>query len=151
VTTASVPSSPAAGGEGAQAGVELYATEVVAVGPIVAEFVQAGVLVLFGEQAPQELQDFSVLHRPTTQLEGPAVGDLIIIGDVELPVLAVGDVVAANLLQLGHLDLKADGLTTATMPGDVCVPTSALPEVVVGQTIRIVRPAASTADEGTSR
>lgn len=150
MTTAPAPSSPT-GDEGAPAGAEIYVTEVTAVGAVVAEFVQAGVLVLFGEQAPQELHDFSVLHRPTVELEGPAVGDLVILGDTTIPVLAVGDVVAENLLQLGHLDLKADGLSTPTMPGDVCVPTGSALEVVVGQTIRIVRPAATATDEGTSR
>lgn len=119
----------------------VYATEVVAVGALVAEFVTAGVLVLFGEQAPEELHDFSVLHRPTTALHGPAVGDVVVIGDIEIPVLAVGDVVADNLLNLGHLDLKADGKDTPTMPGDVCVPEGTLPEVTVGQQIRILRPA----------
>lgn len=119
---------------------ELYTTDVVAVGSLVADFAQSGVLVLFGEQVPEELHEFSVLHRPTVQVAGPAVGDVVVVGDVRLPVLAVGDVVAANLLQLGHLDLKADGHEVPTMPGDVCVPVGSLPAVQVGQTIRILRP-----------
>lgn len=139
--------SPVRGGGGASN--EVYVTAVVAVGPLVAEFVESGVLVLFGEQAPLELHDFSVLHRPSVQLGGPAVGDVMVIGDTELPVLAVGDVVTANLLQLGHLDLKADGSTEASMPGDVCVPRSVLPEITVGQTIRIVRPVVSSTGERT--
>jgi len=98
------------------------------------------VLVLFGEQAPTELHEFSVLHRPSVAIEGPAVGDIVVIDGTELPVLAVGDVVAGNLLELGHLDLKADGNTEPVMPGDVCVPQGSLPVVAVGQTIRIVRP-----------
>jgi len=141
---------PAAGGGKARASRELYVTEVVAVGPLVAEFTQAGVLVLFGQQAPEELHDFSVLHRPSVELEGPAVGDVVVIGDRELPVLAVGDVVAANLLQLGHLDLKSDGNVVPTMPGDVCVAQGSLPEVAVGQSIRIVRPTADAAEERTT-
>ncbi|HEU0101975.1 MAG TPA: PTS glucitol/sorbitol transporter subunit IIA [Mycobacteriales bacterium] len=119
---------------------ELYATQVVAVGALAAQLVAGGVLVLFDEHAPEELHEISVLHRPSTALAGPAPGDRIVIGDVELPVLAVGDVVADNLLQLGHLDVKADGRSTPAMPGDVCVPEGPLPEMAVGQRIRVLRP-----------
>jgi PTS system glucitol/sorbitol-specific IIA component len=129
----------------AQQDAELYATQVVAVGPMAGELVAGGVLVLFGEQAPQELHDFSVLHRPTTAVAGPAPGDTIVLGDTALPVLAVGSVVADNLLNLGHLDLKADGATTPAMPGDVCVPTGTLPQIEVGQPIRILRPGGGAA------
>jgi PTS system glucitol/sorbitol-specific IIA component len=138
----------------AAGGRTVYATTVTAVGPMVPEFVAAGVLVLFGEQAPQELHDFSVLHRVDGSLEpdasGPLVGDVVRIGDVELPVLAVGSVVAGNLLNLGHLDLKADGRSEPAMPGDVCVPTGTLPPVEVGQSITIVRPASSGPQEGSA-
>lgn len=125
---------------------DLYTTEVVAVGALVEEFVQAGVLVLFGEQAPTELHEFSVLHRPSVAEEGPAVGDIVDIDGTELPVLAVGEVVAGNLLNIGHLDLKADGNTEPAMPGDLCVPQGSLPHIAVGQTIRIRRPVMATDD-----
>lgn len=138
-----------AGADGARA---VYATTVTAVGPQVPEFVAAGVLVLFGERAPQELHDFSVLHRVDPAVEpdpsGPLAGDLVRIGDVDLPVLAVGSVVAGNLLNLGHLDLKADGRSEPTMPGDVCVPAGSLPHVEVGQTITILRTASSAQQKG---
>lgn len=124
----------------------LYDTEVVAVGDLVPQFVEQGVLVLFGEQAPEELHEFSVLHRPSTAVEGPRPGDTILLGEQALPVLAVGEVVADNLLQLGHLDIKADGREEAQMPGDVCVPEGTLPTVEKGQRIRILRGAAA-ADE----
>jgi glucitol/sorbitol PTS system EIIA component len=147
---APAPTSSSSGCRSGETWRDLYTTEVVAVGALVEEFVQAGVLVLFGEQAPAELHEFSVLHRPTLADAGPAVGDVIVIGGTELPVLAVGDVVAGNLLELGHLDLKADGRTEPAMPGDVCVPEGTLPEIAVGQTIRITRPVilAGSAQEG---
>lgn len=144
--TSPVPAATTAGEQ------PVYATTVTAVGALVPEFLAAGVLVLFGEQAPQELHEFSVLHRVDTSVEpdagGPRVRDVVRLGDVELPVLAVGSVVAANLLNLGHLDLKADGRTEPAMPGDLCVPTGTLPVVEVGQTITVVRPVSSGRQEG---
>lgn len=91
----------------------------------------------------------SVRHRPTVAEEGPRPGDTIYLGERALKVLAVGDVVADNLLNLGHLDLKADGLTTAKLPGDVCVAKQDLPLVVPGDAFRIVRGEAPT-EGGTS-
>ena len=58
-----------------------------------------------------------MLHRATVADDGPRPGDTIHLGDTSLEVLAVGDVVRDNLLNLGHLDLKADGLTEAKLPG----------------------------------
>jgi PTS system glucitol/sorbitol-specific IIA component len=138
---------PPGGGTGSEQ--LLYETEVVAVGDLVPQFVEQGVLVLFGEQAPEELHEFSVLHQPTTAVGGPSAGDVIVVGDRRLDILAVGDVVADNLLNLGHLDIKADGRTDPQMPGDVCVPVGTLPSVTKGQRIRSLRvPAAGAASEG---
>jgi PTS system glucitol/sorbitol-specific IIA component len=58
-------------------------------------------------------------------------------------VLAVGPVVRDNLLNLGHLDLKADGRTEPKLPGDVCVRVGDLPLLDVGDTFRITRPGTS--------
>ncbi len=117
-----------------------YASVVTAVGSMVSDFVaDHGILVLFGEGAPVELHDMSVLHRPTVEVAGPEPGDVIELGDVSIPVLAVGSVVAQNLLSLGHLDLKANGKDVADLPGDVCVPEHAIPRPEVGTTFRILR------------
>jgi PTS system glucitol/sorbitol-specific IIA component len=147
--SAPTPTSPPPDGGGEVAG-PVYATTVTAVGAMVPEFVAAGVLVLFGEQAPEELHEISVLHAPTLAERGPQVGDLVLIGDTELPVLAVGSVVADNLLNLGHLDLKADGRSVPAMPGDVCVPLGSLPTVEVGQSITVIRPTRSGQQEGST-
>jgi PTS system glucitol/sorbitol-specific IIA component len=117
-----------------------YDTVVVAVGEMVEEFRGQGVMILFGEQAPEELWEFSVRHRPGTAAGGPAPGDVVEVDGVRLPVLAVGDVVEDNLLNLGHLDLKADGRTSPTLPGDVCVPAAELPAPRPGSVIRVLRP-----------
>lgn len=119
-----------------------YQAEVVAVGPMVAEFREQGVVVLFAEGAPEELHEFCVLTRPVVTDGGPVVGGVVRLDEAELPVLAVGDVVEANLLGLGHLDLKADGAAAAALPGDVCVPEGPLPELAPGSVISILAPAA---------
>ena len=51
----------------------------------------------------------------------------------------MGEVVRDNLLNLGHLDLKADGRTEPKLPGDVCVPKGDLPLPAAGQRFAITR------------
>jgi PTS system glucitol/sorbitol-specific IIA component len=118
----------------------VYATTVTKVGSQVQAFLDHGILIFFADHAPEELHDISVLHRVEVADDGPQPGDTIHLGDVSLEVLAVGEVVRDNLLNLGHLDLKADGRTAAKLPGDVCVAVGALPLLAPGDAFRITRP-----------
>jgi PTS system glucitol/sorbitol-specific IIA component len=98
-----------------------YATTVTAVGDEVAEFVSHGLLIWFAEGAPEELHFFSVLHRPTVTTGGVRPGDTVRIDDQEFKVTAVGAVANDNMVNLGHMDLKANGDTEAPLPGDICL------------------------------
>lgn len=106
-----------------------YRTRVTKVGPLIPEFRESGLIIFFAEGAPEELQEFSVLHAPEVTVGGLAAGDTIHIDDWSAEILAVGDVANDNLVNLGHLDLKANGETTASLPGDVNVAVVALPEI----------------------
>jgi glucitol/sorbitol PTS system EIIA component len=98
-----------------------YATTVTAVGEEVAEFVTHGILIWFAEGAPEELHFFSVLHQPTVTTGGVRPGDTVRIDDQAYRVTAVGAVANDNMVNLGHMDLKANGDTEAPLPGDICL------------------------------
>jgi PTS system glucitol/sorbitol-specific IIA component len=66
------------------------------------------------------------------------VGDTITLANNEYNVLAVGSVASDNLLNLGHLDLKANGLTEPEMPGDVNVEATLLPTVQIGDRLIVI-------------
>ena len=119
----------------------VYESTVTAVGSQVSSFLEHGILIFFADGAPPELHDISVMHRATVADDGPRPGDTVHLGDATLEVLAVGDVVRDNLLNLGHLDLKADGLTEAKLPGDVCVRKGDIALLATGDSFRITRPA----------
>ena len=123
----------------------VYESTVTAVGSQVEAFLGHGIVIFFGAESPPELHDISVLHRADVALDGPRPGDTVHLGDTALEVLAVGDVVRDNLLNLGHLDLKADGRTEPKLPGDVCVRKGDLALLAPGDTFRITRPADDTA------
>jgi PTS system glucitol/sorbitol-specific IIA component len=114
-----------------------YATTVTAVGEQVAEFVTQGLLIWFAEGAPEELHFFTVLHRPTVTTGGVRPGDLVRIDDAEFRVTAVGEVANDNMVNLGHMDLKANGAAEAPLPGDICLEERPLPEPRPGTTLVI--------------
>lgn len=120
----------------------VYQTTVTAVGELVSDFRDQGILVFFGEGAPAELHEFSILHKVEVSERAPEVGDLIRINSEdfseEFQVLAVGSVASDNLLNLGHLDLKANGLSEAELPGDVNVEARPLPMIKVGDKLEVI-------------
>jgi PTS system glucitol/sorbitol-specific IIA component len=114
-----------------------YQAQVTSIGPYVSEFIDHNILVLFGDQVPEELADFSILHNGK-ELSGTInVGDVIYLGDNNYSVLAVGEVANENLANLGHLVLKFNGETEPEMPGDVCVEAKPLPAIGPGMGLRI--------------
>lgn len=117
----------------------VYSTTVTAVGELVSDFREQGLLVFFGEGAPIELHEFSVLHKVEIAEQAPSAGDVIRINREEFNILAVGPVVSENLLNLGHLDLKANGLNEAELPGDTNVEARELPMIQIGDRIEIIK------------
>jgi PTS system glucitol/sorbitol-specific IIA component len=117
----------------------VYESSITAVGEQVPAFLDHGLLIFFADESPAELHDMSVRHVATVAEEGPQPGDTIEVGGVSMEVLAVGSVVADNLLNLGHLDLKANGQTEAKLPGDVNVAPQKLPLPTSGDAFRILR------------
>lgn len=120
------------------AGAARYETVVTEVGEHVSEFLTEGVLVLFGEDAPEELREYSVIHRPAHADGDVEVGDEVTVAGNRMMVLAVGDVANDNLRNLGHLVLKRNGATEPALPGDVCCDTGPIPQPEPGQVIRVL-------------
>jgi glucitol/sorbitol PTS system EIIA component len=115
-------------------------SRVTSIGDSVEEFRAAQILVFFQEGAPEELAEFSVLHAADVNLATVAPGDTLRLGAETFRVLAVGDVANENLANLGHLVVKANGLTEAEMLGDVCIEAKPLPRLTVGDEIEIRGP-----------
>lgn len=108
------------------------------IGPLVSEFINADILVFFGEDTPEELREFSIIHNGEKLLQDVVPGDQINIDDSSYKVLAVGNVANLNLANLGHLIIKFNGLTEAKLPGDVCVENKEIPPIHIGTVLTIV-------------
>lgn len=117
----------------------LYKSTVTEIGELVPSFIAEGMLVFFGESAPEELRTFCIIHK-LEHAEGQVKeGDYVSIDGHEFEILSVGSVANDNLYNLGHLNLKANGNTVADLPGDVSIAKVDLPEVKIGTQIEITR------------
>lgn len=117
----------------------LYKSSVTEIGELVPSFIAEGMLVFFGESAPEELRTFCIIHK-LEHAEGQVkTGDFVSIDGHEFEILSVGSVANDNLYNLGHLNLKANGNKVADLPGDVSIAKVDLPEVKIGTQIEITR------------
>ena len=77
----------------------------------------ANFIIIFNNNAPAELAEFSVLHTPANYNADPAVGDTLIIGDKAFTITAIGDEALHTLRQIGHCTLSFKGGTAPERPG----------------------------------
>ena len=99
----------------------IYLTEVTEIGPEVAEFLEAGLLILFQAGAPPELAEIAVLHEPISgpREDPPEAGDVLTIGSREFRITAIGSKAWQNVHQLGHAVFKFSGSQEAELPGEI--------------------------------
>lgn len=98
----------------------IYLTDVTEIGPEVADFLDAGLLILFEAGAPPELAEIAVLHTPISRREEPPEpGDTVVFGDREFRIKAIGYKAWQNVLDLGHAVFKFEGLEEKELPGEI--------------------------------
>ncbi len=99
----------------------IYLTEVTEIGPEVAEFLEAGLLILFQAGAPPELAEIAVLHEPISgpREDPPEPGDVLVIGVREFLITAIGSKAWQNIKDLGHAVFKFSGSQEAELPGEI--------------------------------
>ena len=115
----------------------LYKTKVINIGNEAEMFREEGMIILFGENAPESLSDYcyNIKVEPVTgEIEA---GMELSIGSEKYSVTAVGSVVRKNLSELGHITIKFDGSKEADLPGTLYVEDKALPEITIGEEIFI--------------
>ena len=114
------------------------------IGPMVAELIPHGILIFFGETAPEELREVALVHNGTQLLSDLEVGDFLKVspsgGDQQIRwyrLTAVGAIANANLAELGHLVIHFDGASIANLPGTISVEPSLVVFPPVGTTFEL--------------
>mgnify|MGYP005674190543 FL=1 len=115
----------------------IYSSEIVKIGEQANLFLDDGIVVFLGANAPEELQDFAVIHK-LEQISGEIViGTKINLSDTNLEVVSVGPVANENFKNLGHLVLKLDSSSEEAQLGDVRCTFDNKPNIKIGDVLRI--------------
>jgi|TARA_X000001036_G_scaffold408333_1_gene418519 PTS system glucitol/sorbitol-specific IIA component len=117
----------------------IYSSEIVRIGDQANLFLDEGIIVFFGDNAPEELQDFAVIHKLNEITDDIVTGSKIVLSDANLEVTAVGPVANENFKNLGHLVLKLDSATEAALPGDVSCKYDKKPVIEIGDRLEITQ------------
>lgn len=78
-------------------------------------------IVIFNENAPDELKEISVLHTLSPVYEDPEKGDTMILCDKVFDITAVGEEAKYTLRTLGHCTIHFTGGTEPALPGCIMV------------------------------
>jgi glucitol/sorbitol PTS system EIIA component len=117
----------------------IYQTTVTAIGPLASQFAEEKMLVLFKENAPEELAEFCILHGENDLKETIREGDILSLDGRTYSVTAVGRTVNENLESLGHITLKFTGEEEADLPGTLVLEDHEVQQLQVGSWIQVLR------------
>lgn len=117
----------------------IYNTVVNKLGIMVEEFYGENMIILFKDNAPEELADYCVLHGTNELSEEIKSGDIFKIDDTEYKVTAVGNEVYKNLKDLGHICIRFDGSETAELPGSLYVEKKDIVPINEGSKLEVIR------------
>lgn len=94
-----------------------WETEVIEVGSMAKQFLSEKMLIIFGDEAPEDLRNYCFIIKNHNLIRDIVVGDKVIISNQILTVTAVGTSVNKNIKNLGHATIKFDGSSQAELPG----------------------------------
>lgn len=107
------------------------------IGPLVSEFINEGILVFFGLDAPEELKEFSIIWDIEKLVRPLKVDDYLFVDGEKYKILGVGEIANKNLKNLGHLIIKFNGKNEINLPGDVNVEQKPVPPINKGSIITV--------------
>ena len=117
---------------------DIYINKVKSIGVAVEDFRDAGMFIIFGDNAPAELKDYcyGVSVNPINGEIKP--GQFLMVDDYEYLITAVGDEAPVTLKGLGHCTFRFSGSYEAELPGTIYLEQKSMPIVKEGSIIRIV-------------
>lgn len=74
-------------------------------------------LIIFDENAPEELAEICILHTKSELIQDPEIGDTLIFCNKSFEITAVGDEALHTLRTLGHCTLSFKGGNEPERPG----------------------------------
>jgi len=115
----------------------IYESEIISIGEQANLFLDENIVVFFGDNAPEELKDFAVIHKLQNINGEIKIGSKITLSESNLEVISLGPVANENFKNLGHLVLKLDGSTDEAQLGDVICTFDKKPNIRIGDEVSI--------------
>lgn len=116
---------------------QVYQTEVVSIGSEAKLFLEEKMLVLFGENAPAELADYTYHIIVNSVYSDIVPGMELVIDDNNYKITAVGNIVKKNLEELGHIAIRFNGQTEADQAGTLYVEDKEISDVKIDSKLSI--------------
>ncbi|SFV43468.1 PTS glucitol/sorbitol transporter subunit IIA [Mammaliicoccus sciuri] len=116
----------------------MYQTEIKKIGKDANAFEAEKMIILFGDNAPDELVDFCYIIDINRVENEITESNKLVIDGTEYGITKVGSAVSKNLNDLGHITLKFDGSTNAEQSGSLYLEDKPLVSLQVGSKIEIM-------------
>lgn len=110
----------------------MYKSKITEIGPMAEEFVEAGMLIVFNDNAPEALREMSVLHSIEAFTNPVKVDDIVVFGEKEYLVTAVGHEANETFETMGHCTFCFNGAEEVKIPGQIELLGEGKPIVEVG-------------------
>ncbi|MDD3810556.1 MAG: PTS glucitol/sorbitol transporter subunit IIA [Erysipelotrichaceae bacterium] len=115
----------------------IYENTINGYGALASTFLEEGIVIFFGENAPATLKDYCYTIDIKKARDVIEVGQTIEIGTNHYKITAVGEVAQKNLESLGHLTIAFTGENESVLPGTIVVEKNQIPEIGNGTQIKI--------------
>lgn len=115
-----------------------FKTKVVGIGSMTEEFLEERILIVFNENAPAELAEISVQHTIAELAQDVKAGDVVILGENEYVVTAVGHEANSTLKSMGHCTFSFNGLDKPSLPGHIELAGETIPSPKIGDVFEIL-------------
>lgn len=117
---------------------KIFETKVIQVGSEAQNMIQdANMLILFGEEAPEDLSEYCFKIDNKNLLGSILEGGKLVVDNQEYSISSVGNVVEKNLTGLGHITISFDGSKERSLPGTLHVVAEQAVVIEKGSTIQI--------------
>jgi PTS system glucitol/sorbitol-specific IIA component len=114
-----------------------YKTTITKLGETYGEIFEQGMVVVFNENAPEELAELSALHTPAKLPRDVKPGDEVVLGKKRYTVTAVGSEANYTLGKMGHCTFIFTGAAKAELDGHIVLKGDGMPVLNPGSPFEI--------------
>ncbi|WP_040978411.1 PTS glucitol/sorbitol transporter subunit IIA [Oceanobacillus jeddahense] len=116
----------------------IYQTVIKDTGTNANEFLEEKMVILFGEEAPDDLKDFCYIVNVSPVKGEIKAGQSIYINEEKFNITSVGTIVKQNLESLGHITIRFDGSEVPELSGTLYLESKNIPSLGTGTQIKII-------------